>query len=46
MAAVTGISRAADAGRLYGLNAQHDPRQAPSLAWRTRSHDNGLLGAL
>ena len=37
---------AADAGCLYGLNAQHDPWWAFALARHARSHDNGLLGAL
>jgi hypothetical protein len=40
------LSRGADAGCLYGLHTQYDPRQAPSLAWRTRTDDNGRLGAL
>jgi hypothetical protein len=42
----TGTSRGADAARLYGLHTQHDPWRAAPLAWRTRIHDNGLLGAL
>jgi hypothetical protein len=37
---------AADAGCLYGLNTQHDPFRASSLAWSTRCDDNGLLAAL
>jgi hypothetical protein len=44
--AVTGRSRGADAGCLYGLNTQHDPWRASSLAWRTGGDDDGLLGAL
>ena len=40
------LSRGFHAARLYGLDAQHDPWRASSLAWRTRSDDNGLLGAL
>src|SRR5262249_3784854 len=42
----TGTSRGADAGCLYDLNTQHDPRRGSSLAWRTGGDDNGLLGAL
>src|SRR5262245_3673301 len=45
MAAVTGTSRGAEAGCLYGLNTQHDPWRASSLAWRTGGDDDGLLGA-
>src|SRR5262249_60777908 len=37
MAAVSGTSRGADAGCLYGLNTQHDPLRASGLAWRTRT---------
>ena len=44
--AVTGTSRGADAGCLYNLDTQHDPRRASALAWRTCRDDNGLLGAL
>jgi hypothetical protein len=40
------LSPGANTGCLYGLNAQHDPRQASSLAWRTRGNDDGLLSAL
>jgi len=43
---VIGTSRGPDAGCLYGLNTQHDPWQAPSLAWRTSDDDDGLLSAL
>ena len=32
--AFAGTSRGADAGCLYGLNTQHDPWRASSLAWR------------
>jgi len=42
----TGTLRSADAGYLYGLNTQHDPWRASSLAWRTGGDDDGLLGAL
>ena len=41
--AVTGTSRGADAECLYGLNSQHDPWQASSLAWRTGGDNDGLL---
>jgi hypothetical protein len=41
-----GHHAAADAGCLYGLNTQHDPRWASSLAWRACRDDNGLLRAL
>ena len=33
-------------GCLYDLSTQHDPRRASTLAWRIRTGDNGLLGAL
>src|SRR5262245_61852344 len=46
MAAVTGTSRGADAGCLYGLNTQNDPRRTARLAWRAGGDDNGLLSAL
>jgi hypothetical protein len=46
MAAVTGTSRGARSALLYNLHAKHCPRRASSLAWRTRSDDNGLLRAL
>ena len=39
-------SRRADPRCLYGLNTQHDPGRASSLAWRAGGDDNGLLGAL
>src|SRR5262249_47932208 len=41
----TGTLRGADAGCLYGLNAQNDPWRASSLAWRTGGDDKGLVGA-
>src|SRR6478672_4067385 len=40
----TSCSCRSDAARLYSLHPQHDPWRAAPLAWRTRSHDNGLLG--
>ena len=44
--AVTGTSRGADTGCLYGLDAEHDPWRASAFACRACRHDNGLLGAL
>jgi hypothetical protein len=41
-----GHHAAADAGCLYGLHTQHDPRRASRLTWRAGCGDNGLLGAL
>jgi hypothetical protein len=35
-----------DGARLYSLHTQHGPWRATTLAWRTGSHDNGLLSAL
>ena len=46
MAAVAETSRGEDAGCLYGLNTQHDPGRASSLARRTGGDDDGLLRAL
>jgi hypothetical protein len=40
------LSRGFRAARLYGLNAQHDPWRASSLAWRTGGDNDGLLSAL
>jgi hypothetical protein len=40
------LAPGANAGCLYGLNTQHDPWRASSLACRTRGDDDGLLGAL
>ena len=40
------LSRGFRAARLYGLNTQHDPCRASSLAWRAGGDDNGLLSAL
>jgi hypothetical protein len=33
---------AADAGWLYGLDAEHDPRRASALAWRARGVERAL----
>jgi hypothetical protein len=41
-----GPLRGADAGRLNGLDTQHDPGRASPLAWRTGGDDDSLLGAL
>ena len=41
----TTLSPGANAGCLYGLNTQHDPRQASSLAWRIRSDAPRCAGA-
>ena len=39
------LSPGANAGCLYGLNAQHDPRQA-LIARRSGGDDDGFLNAL
>ena len=44
-AAVTGTSRCADAGCLYGLNTQNDRWQASRLAWRAGGDDKAFLDA-
>jgi hypothetical protein len=44
-AAVTGTSRCADAGCLYGLNTQNDRWQASRLAWRACGDDEAFLDA-
>ena len=41
-----GHHAAADAGCLYGLNTQHNPWRASSLARRTGGDNDGLLSAL